>query len=300
MNRTSKAAAYGAMAFCNIMWGLSFMFSKHALASGFSTLTLIFFRYSLAALLLTGMVLGKEKRMHLPRKDLLPMFLSSLSGITLYYVLEYAGIQRTTTVNASLIIASVPILTLIVEAVWHRTALTSRQILGSALSVLGVGLIVWQGSNEGTHSLLGDGLILGAAIGWVAYLFLSRRLRDTYSSLAMNAWQALFASLTLLPCALMESPQWQPIPASGWISALVLAIVCSALSHWLYGYALPAMTPLAGAVFTNLLPVATIVAGVLWLDETMTAFKILGAILIIGSIFMINLPESKNNACKTR
>ena len=251
------------MVFCNVMWGLSFIASKHALLSGFSPMTLALVRYVMASACLLPMTLMKEKRLRLRRADILPMALSGLMGITLYYFFEYQGISRTSTVNASLI------------------------------SVAGTAIIVLGGSSEGAASLTGDLLILGASVVWVAYIFISRKLRDGYSSLSMNTWQALIALVTLIPMALADPCDVRAIPLSGWLAAAVLAVICSALCYWLYGNALHEMSPLASAIFINLIPLTTLLGGVLLLGETLTWQAALGGAMIIGSIFLVNMTEAK-------
>ena len=281
------------MVFCNVMWGLSFIASKHALSSGFSPMALALVRYAMATACLLPMTLIREKRLRLCRKDLLPMALSGLMGITLYYFFEYQGISRTSTVNASLILAAIPILTMVVEAVVDRRRMRGAQIAGAVISVAGTAIIVLGGSSEGAASLAGDLLILGASVVWVAYIFISRKLRDGYSSLSMNTWQALIALVTLIPMALADPCDLGAIPASGWLAAAVLAVICSALCYWLYGNALHEMSPLASAIFINLIPLTTLIGGVMLLGETLTWQAALGGAMIIGSIFLVNMTEAK-------
>ena len=281
------------MVFCNVMWGLSFIASKHALSSGFSPMMLALVRYVMASACLLPMTLMKEKRLRLRRADILPMALSGLMGITLYYFFEYQGISRTSTVNASLILAAIPILTMVVETVVDRRRMRGPQIAGAVISVAGTAIIVLGGSSEGAASLTGDLLILGASVVWVAYIFISRKLRDGYSSLSMNTWQALIALVTLIPMALADPCDLGAIPASGWLAAAVLAVICSALCYWLYGNALHEMSPLASAIFINLIPLTTLLGGVMLLGETLTWQAALGGAMIIGSIFLVNMTEAK-------
>ena len=281
------------MVFCNVMWGLSFIASKHALSSGFSPMMLALVRYVMASACLLPMTLMKEKRLRLRRADILPMALSGLMGLTLYYFFEYQGISRTSTVNASLILAAIPILTMVVEAVVDRRRMRGPQIAGAVISVAGTAIIVLGGSSEGAASLAGDLLILGASVVWVAYIFISRKLRDGYSSLSMNTWQALIALVTLIPMALADPCDLGAIPASGWLAAAVLAVICSALCYWLYGNALHEMSPLASAIFINLIPLTTLLGGVMLLGETLTWQAALGGAMIIGSIFLVNMTEAK-------
>ena len=281
------------MVFVNVMWGLSFIASKHAMNSGFTPLMLAAVRYAMATACLVPCLLAAEKRMVLKKKDIVPMVLSGMMGITLYYYFEYSGMERTSTISASLILAAIPVMTMVAEAVIDRVRLRPAQIFGALLSLAGVGMIVLSGSDEGQSSLLGDMLILGASITWVAYIFISRKLRADYSSLSMNTWQAVTALITLIPLAMTEQCDLTSIPWDGWAATAALAVICSALCYYIYGNALYEMSPLASAIFINLIPLTTIVGGVVLLGESLTWLTIAGGGLIIGSIFLVNMTETK-------
>lgn len=281
------------MVFVNVMWGLSFIASKHAMNSGFTPMTLALFRYIVAVACLVPITLVAEKGMPLRKKDILPMILSGLTGITFYYFCEYNGIQRTSTVNASLILAAIPIITMLAEAVVYRKRLRPAQVAGAVISMAGVGLILFSGSDEGEASITGDLFILGASVVWVMYIFISRGLRGQYSSLSMNAWQAITAVATLLPLAAGEKCSMATIPWDGWAAMAVLAVICSAWCYYLYGNALYAMSPLASAIFINLIPLTTMIGGVVLLGESLTWLTVLGGGMIIGSIFLVNMTEKK-------
>lgn len=283
------------MVFCNVMWGLSFIASKHAMLSGFTPMTLALVRYVLAAACLAPMTLLREKRLVLRRGDGWLMLLSALTGVTLYYFCEYQGISRTSTVDASLILAAIPILTMAAESLIDKRRMGQRQIGGALVSAAGTALIVLGGAQEGASSLTGDLFILGASVVWVGYIFLSKRLRERYSSLSMNAWQAMLAVATLLPLAAMEECDLGAVTPGGWLAVGVLAVVCSALCYWLYGNALHAMSPLASAIFINLIPLTTMVGGVCFLGEALTWQTVAGGGMIIGSIFLVNAGEATVN-----
>ena len=281
------------MVFVNVMWGLSFIASKHAMNAGFTPMTLALMRYVMAAACLAPATLAAEKKLTLRRQDVVPMVLSGVMGITAYYFFEYNGIQRTSTVSASLILAAIPILTMLVQAAVDRTRLRPAQTAGAVISLVGVALVLTGGSDEGQAGIIGDLFILGASVVWVAYIFISRRLRGAYSSLAMNTWQALTALLTLLPLALTEKCDLAAIPWDGWAAVAVLAVICSALCYYLYGNALYEMSPLASAIFINLIPLTTMVGGVVLLGESLTILTVAGGAMIIGSIFLVNMAEAK-------
>ncbi len=285
---------YISMVFINIMWGLSFIASKHAMNVGFTPMQLALWRYILTAAVLVPAVLFKEKRMRISRQDIVPFLLSSLFGITLYYFFEYQGIKRTSTVNASLILAAIPILTLAVDTAAMKTRLRPAQAAGSVLSLIGVYLVVRYGGSQGETSLAGDMLVVGASLVWVGYIYVIRKLRGRHTSLSMNAWQAVFSLPTLLPLALMEKGDWRPVPLDGWLAMAGLALICSALCYFLYGDALSHLSPVAVSIFINLIPLVTILGGVVFLRETVTLLQLAGGLLIVASIFLVNLPGKRS------
>lgn len=276
------------LALVNVLWGMSVIWSKHALSVGFTAMSLAFARYVMAALCLLPIHWRREGRPRLRRGDVLPMALSGVVGMGVYYIFEYNGISRTSAISASLILGAVPILTMVAEAVLDRRALGCWEAAGALASVAGVALVVLSGADEGEASLVGDLFILGAAVTWVAYIFLSRGLRAGYSSLAMNTWQAMFAAASLAPMAALEGCDWAAIPWDGWACAFILAAVCSALCYFLYGQLVGEMSPLASAIFINLIPLTTMAGGVAFLGEALTWPMLAGGGLIIGGIFLVN------------
>ena len=283
---------YAAMIFVNVTWGMSYVGSKHALNSGFSPLVLALVRYIIASTILFLVVRKREGCLKLRRQDILPMILSGLMGMTLYHWLEFVGIKHTSAVNTSLILAAVPIITMLVQAIVDRRPMRLAQTVGAAMSLVGVGCIIGNDAG-GESSFFGNVLILGAAVVWVVYIFLSREIRKNYSSLAMNTWQSMVGVLTFIPLAMSDPCDLTAIPWDGWAVTVVLAVVCSALCYVLYGDALGDMSPLASAIFINLGPLATMVGGVVLLGETVTWLTILGGALIIGSIFLVTAGEER-------
>lgn len=280
------------MVFVNVCWGLSFLLSKHGMNVGFTPMSLALFRYIFAFLSLVLAVRlekGKGKGMgRVERRDILPMILSGLTGITLYYFFEYKGIQRTSTVDASLILAAIPIMTMGADVLLFRRRLRRVEVLGSLISLAGVGLVVLSGTDSGTASLAGNLFVVAAGMVWVAYIFLCRDLRSRYDSLRMNMWQSLVGMATMIPLALMEGGSLGAIPWDGWLAAFGLGAVCSALCYVLYGHAIRVLTPLQGSIFINIIPLTAMGAGVAFLGETASWPSILGGALILLSILMIN------------
>ena len=262
------------------------------MASGFQPLTLSLVRCAISAAIYTPVLFfSRDPARRLKKQDVLPLLLSSLAGITLYYYFEYNGLCRTSAVDASLILAAVPILTLLAECLLEKKPPQPKLIFCTILSITGAALVI--GISSGAHgSFFGNIMILIAACIWVAYIFLSRRIRMGYSSLAMNTWQSLMACITMLPLAYSERSSWQPISLTGWFCVLILGAVCSAECYFVYGRLISKLRPTISAMFTNLIPLSAMI-GNLALGKSVSFIQIIGGIMIMSSVWISTMQTTK-------
>lgn len=297
----TKKEAYAKISFVAGMWGFSFVVSKYAMQQGFGEFTLAFVRYIFVCLVMMPLLRVREGGWNPPRKGDWPaVIVSGVMGISLYFMCEYMGVMRTTVANASLVLAAIPIFSILWGAIRGRRYSASCW-LGVAVSMLGVFFVAYFGAAQEGGGLdravvIGNLLLLGACVCWVVYIEISNRLLTRYSSLNLTAWQGVAGLVALLPMALYESPRWQPVPLGGWLAALFLALVCSALCFFWYAQAISALSPIQAAIFVNLNPIVAVVAGVLLLGETVTGMQIVGGVLIVGSILLVNFGMSRRAA----
>ena len=296
--RRSRTFGIAALLLVNVFWGLSFIASKYALTAGFPPMTLATLRYLFAALVLTPLALRKPNGLRLERRDIPMAVFSSALGITLYYYLEYTGMMYTTASTASLILAAIPVFSLLYGVLFQRQRASGRQWLNVGLSLLGVFLIIGVDAlGAGAGSLRGNLMIVGCCLSWVGYIQTSARLRATYPSLKLTAWQALFALATLIPFALAERSRWVPVDALAWACAVGLALICSALCYFLYAEALSAVDPFTASLFININPIAAVLGGALLLGERMAAAQWVGGALILGSL-LLNSRHARTDKAK--
>src|SRR4028119_1213229 len=78
-------------------------------------------------------------------------------------------------------------------------------ILGIGLSLVGVGFIVYGGLEFAGTRLVGDVLILAAAVFWGSYTVLSLSLLERYSPVALAAYAMTLGGLAAFPLAAFDS-----------------------------------------------------------------------------------------------
>lgn len=87
------------------------------------------------------------------KKDIPILALSGFIGVSAYFYFANNGIQYISASSASIVIAAIPIFTLIAEIIFLKAELTKKKIISVAVSFLGVYLIVGfssGGASEGS------------------------------------------------------------------------------------------------------------------------------------------------------
>lgn len=280
-----KSRGMALLVFVNVMWGLSFIFSKTALSTGMPAMTVAFLRYAMTVVLLVPLCLKTEGGIRLgkwaPRG-----FVTTMLGVTVYYYFEYTGLMYTTASAASLILALVPMMTLLARMLLYRQRISPLRWACVLLSLLGAYFVIRADGMDGTGTLKGNLLMVCACLCWTGYILVSPKLMAARSSMRVTTWQSVCALVTLAPFAIAERGAWVPIPAVAWLCIFLLAAVCSALCYVLYGMAIRGCDSLTVSLSININPVAACIGGALLLGESLTGMQLLGGVLILISMIM--------------
>ncbi len=168
-----------------------------------------------------------------------------------------------------------------------------RQWLAAGLGITGVVVLVGPSALDWSRPgiLLGNALLLGAALSWALAMLVLRRRPPRMTMLEMLPWAFGIAALTLLPLALSRpTGQWD---GAGWAALLSIGLVAGPVGTWCVMQA------------TRLLPVTVSTTGFLaapavglllssaWLGETLTPDLLLGSALILGGIAAATLPTPR-------
>ena len=279
-------AVLGAMLF----WGLSFVSSKAILNTGFPPMTMVFLRFLIASVVLIPLQRRQDPGFRLQKSDRLFLLLSALFGTFFYFLCESRGIKYTSASNAALITAVIPALTVGAEYLLFKNSIRWFQGLGIALSIVGVYFVVQRTPAQYDRALLGNLLMFGACLSWVAYNMFSRNLHRGLRGINLITFQSMIGTVLLLPIALSEMRSWSLGSLSVWLNLVYLGVICTALSFFLYLYALARLGPVRVTSFINLLPVVTVVGGMAILGERLLAAQMIGGVAIILGVFMVNRP----------
>lgn len=275
-----------------LFWGLSFISTKVVLTE-IPPVSIAFFRQfiALSALIPLAFFTGTLSRASL--SDFAVMALAGLFGTVLYFTFENTGLQYTTASNASMIVACLPAFTIISEALLFKLRVSWKMVGCIALSIFGIYLVVTINGRLDFSSaqFLGNLLMIGSMICWVIYTILNRYVDRRHSSITIATYQAASSIFLFIPFVIPEIGRW-PSPSS--LSANVLAnlvflgVFCSAVAYFFYIYAAKRLGATLSAAMLNLIPVVTVIAGYLILQEALAWVQICGMGLTMLSVYELN------------
>lgn len=264
------------------LFGASFTGTKVAL-QGFSPFLLIFLRFGLSTLCFAAFWKWMPK-VSLTRGDFARLFCIALLEPGLYFYAEAEGVQRTLASTASVLISTIPLFVLALEALFLKTRVRLVELGLMVVSIGGIYLLVASGGQSALGgSLAGNSLILLAALSASVYTVLAKKLLDRIPALTLTFFQSLFATLTYLPFAAFGV--WKggfPEVGRPQLTALLyLGVFCSFVAYALLNFCLSRMRASFVSAFANLIPVVGTAVAFLVLGERLFPVQILGAGVVL-------------------
>lgn len=281
-----------ALIFTVLFWGLSFIAIKIVLRS-FSPIIYMFLRFTLASGLLFIILLLKG----FPKLDIsthFKLFLTGLFEPGLYFYFETTGLTLTSATKASIILATVPILVMILARIFLGEQIQRKSVYAIFLSITGICILVLgeSGVTQLNTSIFGDSLILAAALSAALYMVCARNLGNQLSSLVITSFQMFYGTLMFLPVFIyqLSRHKWNAVTLESFLALIFLALFCTVGGYFLYNYALTQVPASRAAVFLNGIPVVTTIAAALVLGEHLTLLQITGGVIVLTAVFIANLP----------
>jgi O-acetylserine/cysteine efflux transporter len=284
-----KPQHFLALAFAQVLWGANFAVLKLGLES-WPSLFFVSLRLAAVGFVLTPF-LGLPNRRQLPGL----LILAVLLGV-IHYAALFSGIARADAATSSIIIQVQVPLSALAAAFFFGDRIGWRRWTGMGLSILGIVLLVGRPAFQGGWVAIG--LIMAAAISWIAANMQIKRLAGDIDGWRLNTWLALLAApMTLALSFATETGQIDAIRNAGpsaWFAMVYQILIVTWLCYGLW-YAMMRRYPITQVMpFTLLEPVFGALTAVLLLHESWDWQMVVGALVTVSglAIIVIRRPES--------
>lgn len=305
---TNAKKAIIAVALGNSIFGFSFLFSRIALDYAIPSL-MVAMRFTTAFIVMNiivcaGTLIKKRDgnpliRFSLRGKPVKYVLLLALFQPILYFIGESYGIKLTSSAFSGTIIAVIPIMGVVFDIIIMHAKVSRRQIICAVVSVIGV-IITTLGAQDMHYSLVGILMLFLAVVAGALFYVFSKKAGEHYNPLERT--YVMFGSATIffvifaaIQCAGNYREMIMPALTSGqfWIAIIYLAIFASVTAFMLLNYGNSYISVSKASIFVNLTTVISIVAGVVLLGESFSVQQVIGAVIIIGSVYISSIENSK-------
>ena len=276
-----------ALVFAAVFWGLNFAATKFATGS-IPPLVLVGVRFTLGGVLLYGALRFMEPKSRLAKKDLLPMAALGCFGVAVAQTGFTYGLSLASAASTGLIFATAPVWGLLLGSLLGLERPTAKGILGVGLSIAGVATVVSEGLGTGGDSLLGEGVVLVAAVCVGAYAVLSMPLLERHSPLAVATYPVLFGAPVLL---LLSSPQlvgmrWGEVGVWPLLAVGYAAVFATAFAFTAWQRGISRIGANRVLVYQYLITLVGVTSGIVFFGETLGWNKIVGGAVILLGVYL--------------
>jgi drug/metabolite transporter (DMT)-like permease len=256
--------------------------------SAVAPLPFVALRFTVAGLLLLGVVRFLGSGGGVERKDLLAMMGVGALGVGATNVLFSSGVSLTNASDTALLYAVVPVWGMLLGSVLGLERPILRDVLGVGIAFLGIVVVVYGGLGGSGSSLKGNLLVLGATVCWGSYTVLSLPLLEKYSPLVVAAYTMLFGGLAALPFAFpsLLSVDWDAMSVGVWATVAYSTILVAAFGFFAWQRGASLLGANKVLVYQYLITFVGVASGMVLLGEGFGVEKIIGGAVIFFGVYL--------------
>jgi drug/metabolite transporter (DMT)-like permease len=253
--------------------------------------SVLFFRYSLAAIILSLIMLNKKISFKLSRQELLTTFslgmLMGLSSLTLFisYLYMDSGI-------ASTLLFFYPLMVTLIMAIMYKEKVSPRTLLCLAVAMAGVVMLIF-GKDGQTLSLLGVLLVLVSSFTYATYLVgVNKTCVSDMPTVKLSFYVIAFGAALFTAVLFGTGKFVVPHNHLLWLNVLALAMLPTAVSLVTTSIAIQNVGSTVTAILGVFEPVTALVFGMLVFGERINGREAIGVLLIMVAVCAVIAFES--------
>ncbi len=262
--------------------------------------TLAFLRHAGCGLILAAIAWATlGRRFRIARADILPVVGLALLQFAIYGWLFIAALAYAPAARVSLIMTTMPLVTLGFSAWAGRERVTAAKLLAGLIALAGVAVTLGDRSVAvGPEVWKGDALIGTAVIVGAVYATLSGRYLQRNPSLAVAAISILIGAAALVPVLALQGglAGIASISTGGWVAVLWLMGPAGVLPFYLWIWALEHASPARVVIAIALNPIAAAVLGALVVSEPISTSLLIGLVCVVAGISLAQWPARREPA----
>lgn len=297
-SHAGKAGFFVILVTSTFLMGSSFVSGKILLAQGFAPMSLVGWRFLVAALATLPLARLDNRSLRaalVPRgmraRDVALVALIGLTQTAAVMGLLFLSMRSISAATAAILLFTNPIWVAVLGRLFLGEALHRHRAAGLLLGIVGVVLAIGLGAGtlSSPGALAGELIGLASAVCWAAATIVNKRANLSMGAWALSFWQMLIGSVALLVIAYASGEHW---PAAvnptqwGWFLWLSIPASTGSFGLWFVALRQGGATRTSGYLF--LAPLFTVVLSFFLLDTTLSWLQAAGGLLICVALWLVN------------
>ncbi|MEI7964401.1 MAG: DMT family transporter [Chitinophagaceae bacterium] len=288
-----RSLAHFALLFTNLFFAINISAVKHltnlqlALPFGINVV-----RVGVSVILFWFLYLLKPVNIHIEKEDRKRLFFCAVTGIAINQLLFLKGLSLTYPIHASLLMLTTPILIVFIAAWILKERIGWLKIAGLALGVAGATVLILgrPASGNGNEVIWGDVMILINAISYTFYFILVKPLMLKYDPIVVIRWIFSIGLFLILPFGWVQFTeiQWPLFSGMDYLIMTLVVFTGTFLAYVFNVYGIKYLGASVAGFYIYTQPVFAAIIAMIFLNETLTMYKLIAAALIFSGVFLAN------------
>jgi drug/metabolite transporter (DMT)-like permease len=280
----------------NLIWGINNPITKSLISGSISPYTLAFFRLAGACLLFwtASLFTTKEK---VKKSDMILLFFASIFGLVVNQLLNTVGLSMTSPIDASIIVATLPIVTMILAAIILKEPITVMKVMGVLVGACGAVLLISSNhpTTSGESNLWGNLIVFSAAIAFGLYLTLFKAVISRYSATTCMKWMFLFATVISFPFSIsgVISTNYGAMTLNVYLEIGFVVVGATYIGYTFIQIAQRHLRPTTLSMYNYLQPIVASLVAVQMGIASFGLEKAVAAILVFAGVYIVTQSKSK-------
>lgn len=203
------------------------------------------------------------------------------------------GLELSTAINATIIVSSVPVFTILVAVIMRQEKFSYGKLIGIIVAVSGVSNLLNLSQFQMGGYLAGNLFVVLNSFLYSVYLVMIKPLLKIYKPFTILTYVFIFAAVEIIPLTISDFMSFDAgsVQAASLFPLFMVLTVGTLFPYLLNSLALKHAPSSLVAIYVYLQPVITAALAVIMLGEVITFTMIISAILIITGVTIVRFPN---------
>ena len=275
------------------LWGIIGLFIDELSQLGFTALQIVTLRVVSAAIMLTlYLALTNPNLLKIDFRDSLSFIGTGIFSIVFFNWAYFTAIEEVSLSIAVILLYTGPAFVTLLSWIFFNEPMTRRKVGALVVTLVGCALVIrLLPIGDERISWYGFLVGIGSGFGYALYSIFGKHALKKYESLTVITYTFVFASVVMLPLSGFTIEAGQLAGGYVWMQILGLGFFPTALAYMLYTTGLSMVESSRASITATVEPVVATLLGMLVFNEMLTAYQVLGILLVLVAVVLIQLKK---------